>query len=87
MSRPKSFKRAQRALEELAGGEGAQSVAVLYNLGLSLEGQGELKGAQRLYQLADQRALSPIDELSEALERVQRRLRDQGEVRKQLGGE
>lgn len=81
----KRYDRAQRVFEGLAGGEGSKSIAVLYHLGVSLEAQGQLTDALRIYEHADQIALQPVDLISEALKRIHKRLDDQGELRKQLG--
>jgi len=78
------YQRAQGVLESLAGGEGAQSAAVLYNLGLSVEASGALQDALRLYERADQLSPKPLHVISRALDRVKRRLQDQAELTKQL---
>ena len=80
------YERAQAIFEELGGGEGSESVVVLYNLGLALEAQGQLADALRLYQRADQLTISPVSEISDALDRSKKRLYDLGEVNKQLNG-
>jgi len=81
------YERAQALFEELGGGEGSGSVVVLYNLGLALEAQGQLADALRLYQRADQLTSSPVDEISDALDRCKKRLYDLGEVNRQLKGD
>lgn len=81
------YERAQRTFEALGGGEGSKSVAVLYNLGLALEAQGQLSDALRIYQRADELATSPVDEVSDALYRTKKRIYDLSEVTKQLKGE
>lgn len=49
-----------------------QSYAIAYNLGVIKESKGDYGDAKRLYQTADHLALEPIDEINQAIERIDR---------------
>lgn len=62
------------SLWQEARSEAPDSIALLYNIGLCAEAEGEFDNALALYQQADQLLLKPNPLINKALDRIQKRL-------------
>ncbi|MDX1320106.1 MAG: CsgG/HfaB family protein [Oceanospirillum sp.] len=64
--------RAEYLLSQLHQEVQHQSYAIAYNLGVIKESQAEYEQAKQLYQIADRLALEPVEEINEAVARIDR---------------
>lgn len=62
--------KAERLLGTLLDSTGNRSYVAAYDLGVVKEAQGDLVEAKRLYHLADDLQLEPVDEINEAVMRI-----------------
>jgi hypothetical protein len=64
------YDKATDILDKLNSSLQGKSYAVIYNLGVVTEAQGQLEDAQKLYQEADALTLAPVDAINNSLRRI-----------------
>lgn len=76
--------KAEELLSELVDATGQKSYVAFYNLGVVKEAQGVYKDAQRYYKRADELAMKPVEEISEAYLRIARLIEKHKKATEQL---
>lgn len=64
------YEKAKVILEKLNGSLQGKSYAVIYDLGVVTEAQGQLEEAQKLYKEADALTLAPVEAINSSLKRI-----------------
>lgn len=78
------LQKAERILQELLDELNGDSAVIAYDLGVAKEAMGKLKEAQRLYLLADEKTSEPLEEINQAVLRIQETINKQKQIDKQL---
>ncbi|MDK9693498.1 MAG: hypothetical protein OEL19_04525 [Sulfurimonas sp.] len=78
------LEKAEELLTELVDATGQKSYVAFYNLGVVKEAQGVYKDAQRYYKRADELAMKPVEEISEAYLRIARLIEKHKKATEQL---
>ncbi len=60
------------------------SLALTYNLGVCEEAKGNLEKALEFYKKADRMLAKPDKDISNALKRIKKRIKQQGKIKKQI---
>ena len=76
--------RAEEIFSRLIQEAGEQSYVARYNLGVIKEALGKTEEARRLYREADRLTLEPVEEISRALQRIEKRIRDDRQAKAQI---
>jgi len=64
------YDRGEELLADLMDQTANKSYVAIYNLGVIKEAQGQLKDAKELYQMADKLTMEPVEEINEAINRI-----------------
>lgn len=76
--------RGERLLNELFMQTGRLSYIAAYNLGVVKEAQGQYEDARNFYRIADELAMSPVQEINVAINRIEASIRKQKLALKQI---
>jgi curli biogenesis system outer membrane secretion channel CsgG len=78
------FDKAKRFLGELMDEFNEQSYVVAYDLGVTYEATGDYNEAKKLYQIADNLTIKPVDEINQAIKRIDILIQKRDEAIKQM---
>lgn len=81
------LKKAEKILNSIMDFVDGKSYVVAYDLGVVKEAQGELNEAKKMYDLADNLTLEPIEEINIAVRRINRNIDKRDEAKRQLSAE
>jgi len=78
------YTKAQNLLKRLVDSTAEKSYVAFYNLGVISEAKGEYKEAQEYYSYADNLMIEPVEEINEAMVRIQDLIHKRDQTRKQI---
>ena len=78
------YSKAEQLLKELVDSTNMKSYVPFYNLGVMKEAQGKYKEAKKYYEYADNLMVKPIDEIDEAMVRINSLIANKQKTLKQL---
>lgn len=76
--------RGEALLQELFEGTGRHSYVAAYNLGVVKEAQGQYEDARYFYQVADELAMAPVEEINYSINRIEASIRKQKQALEQI---
>ena len=78
------YDKARKILEKLMKDVDGNSYVVAYTLGVIYEATGDLDKAKKLYNIADEISIEPVDEINLALSRIDSSIEKMAEAKKQI---
>lgn len=78
-------KKAEKMLQQLLDEVDGNSAVIAYDLGVVKEALGKLDEAQKLYQLADDKTIEPVEEINQAILRIQSAIEKRKKAAEQMG--
>jgi tetratricopeptide (TPR) repeat protein len=78
------YDKARKILEKLMKDVDGNSYVVAYTLGVIYEATGDLGKAKKLYNIADEISVEPVDEINLALSRIDSSIEKMAEAKKQI---
>jgi len=78
------YTKAQNLLKRLVDSTGERSYVPFYNLGVVSEAKGEYKAAQEYYAYADNLMVEPVEEINEAMVRIEDLIHKREQTRQQI---
>ncbi len=78
------YDRAEKLLADLMETTGGKSYVAAYNLGVIKEAQGQLSEAKDLYKMADELTVEPVEEINNAINRIDQAIEKRDRALKQI---